>query len=847
MKITSAVLDGYKRMMLRGVRHFEMTPHEIVQLIVGTNGSGKSSFLSELSVLPAEGKYFLKDGSKVVEVDHEGHHYVLTHWFMPAGRYSFKRDDEELNKGLGITTYRELCVKYFGYDEEIHQLVLGKERFTQMNATRRREWLTRLSPTNYDYALKMYREYKEKLRDRTGARKTAKEHLVEAHAKVVSIEEQQKLEHDIELLHRDLQSMMELRKPADFQYGDLESKQQQGLRELQALSMRLLQLKVRAPYGAYGVPEEVAKVRNDWGELEAVQFRSQEDVSAYIEAVRLRIAGVEAIRAEHAKEHAKHQKTLDILKQTGAQSVEKLQAIVVGLQAERERLLGLRATQIEILDAGHAKLAVEAVTDTVVGVFLAIEENSDRRYSKVVSEGYTRRLEALREMQTQQARERYALTTQLSHVEKQVHDNQVVCPNCRHAFTLGLSGKSKEELALLMTTLAEEEAKSEAERVSILAEKAALDTYFGLYRQYLDVVRVSPALNPFWAYLTESQFLMTNPKRCASVLRQYTEDIGTMVSVAQIDTQIAEQEKLILQASDLGDVNVQLVQASATELELYLHQETERLIVLRDMESKYVKYRSELSESDHLAGQIQQHMSRLDKLTDDLVETLRRDTFNHCIRQLQSTLAKKEASLSEIHARRERHAQLEADIAQYEDDVVVLKAIVEALSPTEGLIAKGLMGFTQSVIDEMNDIIRLIWSYPLVIQDCATMMDENAELDYKFPLSANDQDPVDDVKFGSDGMQEIIDLAFKVMAMKHLKLDSGILYLDEFGKAMDGAHRHAASALIQHILYEHGFSQVFMVSHDTYVHGGLSQSEVCVLDAANISVPKVYNQHVSMQ
>jgi ABC-type sulfate/molybdate transport systems ATPase subunit len=82
--------------------------------------------------------------------------------------------------------------------------------------------------------------------------------------------------------------------------------------------------------------------------------------------------------------------------------------------------------------------------------------------------------------------------------------------------------------------------------------------------------------------------------------------------------------------------------------------------------------------------------------------------------------------------------------------------------------------------------------------------------------------------------------------MKYENLDRDILLLDEFGKAMDTAHKHAAAQAIGRIIQDYGFGQIFVVSHDAHIHGAL-QADVNVLDAANIITPEVYNEHLELQ
>ena len=95
-------------------------------------------------------------------------------------------------------------------------------------------------------------------------------------------------------------------------------------------------------------------------------------------------------------------------------------------------------------------------------------------------------------------------------------------------------------------------------------------------------------------------------------------------------------------------------------------------------------------------------------------------------------------------------------------------------------------------------------------------------------------------------MKEIVDLAFRITAIKYLGLDDSPLLLDEFGKTFDKEHRLAAAYGIKELMEMKSFTQLFTVSHYEATYGSLTNAEICVLCSKNISIPTnaVYNEHV---
>ena len=161
MIYTYIELESYKRFSLNRIDKFTMTLTSPLQLVLGSNGCGKSSLLSELSPLPAHHADFHKSGKKVFKLTHNHYEYTLKSIFAPHQKHSFLRaapgeEPIELNEGGTAAVQRELVKHQFGFTSEIHEFITGKEPFDRMSPARRKEWFITLCETNYDYAIKVY-------------------------------------------------------------------------------------------------------------------------------------------------------------------------------------------------------------------------------------------------------------------------------------------------------------------------------------------------------------------------------------------------------------------------------------------------------------------------------------------------------------------------------------------------------------------------------------------------------------------------------------------------------------------------------------------------------------------
>ena len=78
-------------------------------------------------------------------------------------------------------------------------------------------------------------------------------------------------------------------------------------------------------------------------------------------------------------------------------------------------------------------------------------------------------------------------------------------------------------------------------------------------------------------------------------------------------------------------------------------------------------------------------------------------------------------------------------------------------------------------------------------------------------------------------MQEIVDLAYKIVFMKYMGLSDSPLILDEFGRTMDATHRDTAYNIIDRV-FSSNFNQIFLVSHFESMYGRFVNADLVQLE-----------------
>ena len=75
--IKEIILNGYDRFFLNNIESITYSPKQKFQLILGSNGSGKSSLLSELNPLPINKADFRENGFKEIIREKDGSTFVI--------------------------------------------------------------------------------------------------------------------------------------------------------------------------------------------------------------------------------------------------------------------------------------------------------------------------------------------------------------------------------------------------------------------------------------------------------------------------------------------------------------------------------------------------------------------------------------------------------------------------------------------------------------------------------------------------------------------------------------------------------------------------------------------------
>ncbi len=243
MRIIDIELYLAKRLLVRNIKLFKASFSSLYQIILGTNGSGKSYLVSELSPLPAVSKMFEKGGYKKITIEDGGSTFVLTNKFdSGSGVHSFVKDGVDLNENGTATIQRELVAKYFkGLTPELFNVLTYRKfsRFTEMDSNKRRSYLMLMSGIDLDWAMNVYQALRTRARDASGHVKRLNQKLSAEVQVSIDDEDVEKMELRLKGMQADFAEALRLTKNGVPSLNDIERLLAPKLFQLEALNSDL--------------------------------------------------------------------------------------------------------------------------------------------------------------------------------------------------------------------------------------------------------------------------------------------------------------------------------------------------------------------------------------------------------------------------------------------------------------------------------------------------------------------------------------------------------------------------------------------------------------------------------
>lgn len=825
MRLKKMVLVGYTRFPLSNIQRFVYTPESSEQVILGSNGAGKSSLLSEIMNLVPNGRDFATGGFKEYHFEHDGLDFVLISTYnVKAGSHSFTVNGIEMNDGNTQATQRELVVKYTGLTQDLVDLMTGKARLSRMSPAKRREWLMKISGTDFTFALQLHDFFNEKSRDLKGTIAYLLENTHKMASEIESLEE-------------------------DYKTKDEEVAQ---LKELSHEISNLLSGRIAEGYSESAIKKmteayQKVKQRSDTILAETIRRNAAFD-GLNKPQVETKLTTLRDRMMQWRGECNEHEKALEgiqsLIKHVGRESMDDPSGLIDHIASLEEEIAELNSQGAQYECHGQKPeglLAVaEGILEGISELSVTIPSNALNTYTRSGNATLAERHKSLNQYCIETNNIISKFDAQLEHAS---HTPETECPKCTYSFKPGWDPALLASTQNKLGELREAVVKASAEMTEL---NLSLDDFEGYSRKLNDLGRIrsnSTVLKTFWDTVAEEQLVKNFPAKIQHLLKETIARLTRLVRLERYTKDLEDLKSRLELIKNSGDPKYLLSRADMLESQIFDKSNLmQQAVVEVGVISEELDH---LEKLNRLVAEMNLALSDFELYKEIAAKALEEDC-------LDSVRDRALARLGILHQQTQRYRDLTAryennreQIEEAESRFGSYKLITKALSPTEGIIAEAVKSFLGHFVAMINDHIGMVWNYDMRI---SAVVDDGVNLNCKFPIHIGGaEEPVPDLADGSTGQVSMIDFAFKLVVAELLGLVDYPLLADEFGKDFDDEHRERLVMYIKSLMEQGKFSQLFMVSHYSAMYGSFNHAEFVVLDDRNITRPGGCNQNVVIE
>jgi ABC-type polar amino acid transport system ATPase subunit len=808
MIIKKLILKGYKRLFLNRINVLEYIPNKSMQIILGRNASGKTSILRQLNPLPVNLKHeFYDNGYKYIELEHHNKNYILSSGYTSSNKHSFKLNDKELNDGGTKKVQLDLIKEHFNLTPEIIDILLNNNRLTTMSIVDRKKWLSELSTVDYSFSIGLYNKLRARHRDLIGGIKLIQENIIKYENNILKENELIKLKEDKKVLEDYYKHIISLYDHSAStvkidNYNTLED----NINNLRKL------LKDMQPGN---IEEEINKKNK--------------------------------LLLEYDTKSKFITKTVELISQL--EKVPEIKDIKL-LKERQQKLIKLiddkyKIKTIKEIDARRSSNYYLSFTNIFSSILVILNQLEEYENIRLMSKEEQDKIIELDTKLTNNFsilnKKIELIKTEIEHINKhKTQEHLIECPQCKHKWYNGYNQntidgltRQKQELEKKITAYTEIYNKNK----NILDK---INTKNKLIDSFIEIIKSNIELKPIWDIIVLR--IDINKSTISEILTVFNNINTELFNTKELSKLIEEKEK--------NEVVLQNYEASKKlefkDKELQIKDLTKILETTTIEKNKILETIKQLDNNINKLKSIQELHNNLKKiLITNRVNLCNKIILirNQYLTELSDYIKEEIIKIEQLtNQQLQNNIKLEKDkksLDIYKQREKILNLMVKELSPTEGLIALSINSFLNVFVQEMNDVLDKIWSFPLELLPCEA--NEENDLDYKFKVKVNNDEVIEDVSKLSSSCKEIVDLAFRIVFAKYMHLDEIPLYLDEFGSTFDPKNMSNAYYVIE-TLANIDYPQIFIISHFEHVYGSIKNADFNILDSNNISTETLQNK-----
>ena len=836
MKIIRFSITGNKRLLLANIEKISGTFTEDCQIIIGTNGAGKSTIFRELTLLPPNTEDYVSGGGKVIVAEHQG--VVYTAASVVEGK-SWKHSlikhgdiDEELNTGHTKAVQAQLVESLFGLTDDLFDIFVGDTKFTQMSPAKRREWILRLSGSDLEYAMAIFKDFSKKQREAAA--------LVDHYNKRLATElESQLSDKQIQLLAEDSKELTTHINSLMRSIKGVDSTSEKAANELFNALDEFWDIKSQVNELLDGL--EIPDI--------AIELQNPEALIDHVGTLNGQVEVIDAKIGVHKEQAETLQSFLETMASNNATDLTDLAAKLELLKLKHAQLNDGLTYRVEYTADPKVQMdRLGAIRMLLTDLFGQLPDNTSNLYSEPRLNELKGKLERLKINISKAQNSLSKIDHEIYHLES-THD--VKCVECNHVWKPGVSDERLAELKMSHENVKGSIDEMIAQEEALYLEIQDQNLFFDIRGKILRHIDNSTVLNDLWNIMhDETKPFNGDALRAVDVINRYYYDLVSVNDMTALSDKIESSEQMIKMAEGLtkdGGVSTDQLEVIDKKIAVLLTERNEMIKNLAIISSFLDDYYGVQEGMTHLIEQ----SAHIKRLYLKWAESLSDEALEMDLKEHQIILSNVEASLRKSDMTMVLINELNTQKVEAMANHKILTTTVNELSPADGLIAKHIRGFISNFVDKINDTIEAIWTYGMKV--IPSGVDGDA-IDCKFPVQVEKSNATKvgrvespDIAKTSTAQTDIINFGFRIAVMAASNFRDHPIYLDEVGVQMDEAHRERFNMHLVKLLENRQCSQMFIISHHIAMHGLFSNAEIAVLDQSNIlNLPEDFNRHIQI-
>ncbi len=820
-----------------------------IQILIGTNGGGKTAVLNELTPLPALKNNYERGGYKKLTIIHKNDEYVLTSSFeTKSGTHSFIKNGEELNVSKLANLQKSLCEDHFGYTTQIDDLIHCRFKITQMSEAERKNLLYALFPATPDFVLEFYKKAKSVIR-------TTKSLLSRSYQQKKELESQMYSKEEVKLLEDRNKVLTEQQIAICASLTKLEETIHQCKEDLQQL--------------AQGQEVSIEKAKAYKKAIQDVLYRrsisqlsssDKESIDFQLAACENECKKYESTLEQLQEEYTKYQVDIDSI-----QDAEEQECITL-IEQKKKALEDLKEwTKYKVIRNEDLDKHIE-VRDKIYALVEQYQPKavcSNEIWTHVLDQDYRRTLlNSISESKQE-----------LIHIAAQQDTLTASCTSCKEKLAR-LPDGPKEEAHCCATcsykgyfdthkSSLKQEWESYTQKLQDCATKKMskeedLTKSTNVYNHLEDKTHY---LESVYDLLYGTVFSMSKSE-LVSILEGDTQHwLSELTKTIQAQRYLQAREELLKEIQEASVTLATLKKTSTSAVAVLKEVIRDKKRNLEQVHSVLLNLRKRqqvLTEYKELESRFVALVKRGEELCQEhtdwhnyhllqlYISYLEEDIKTHLLNEKKTI----ENDLFEIRKMLTEQTTLKArydiDVCKFIGELQTKLKLYEklevALSPEEGLPYVEVKRSIEAIIKNINFILSKIWTSRLELQYPSE--DKSVGL-FNFKARVNDHDPAPINKL-SKSQQAVINFGFYIALIYASKNVDYPVFFDECEDGFDVTHKQKYLEWLKSYVDTMYSPEIWLVSHDASTYSGFLYKDVTCLNKDNIIVPEGANIHASI-